>query len=85
MSVANARSDKGFMKLLFDAPGVYSQCGQAGGHFMWISPEIVEGVLSRVGFSVTFHECNGRDAWFSAKLVDPSHLADWMNRAGATW
>ncbi len=85
MNVADADSDKGFLKLLFDAPGVYSQHGQAGGHFMWISARIVHSVLTRLGFSVRFHQGNGRDAWFSAKLVDRSRSARCLERAGASW
>jgi hypothetical protein len=47
MSVADACNEKGFMKLLHNAPGVYRLQGNTGGHFMWISREIVESTLNR--------------------------------------
>lgn len=85
MNVACACSEKGFMKLLCEAPSAYAQCGHAGGQFMWISRDIIECVLTRLGFEVIFKEGNGRDALFSAKLVDRSRSAAWLKRAGATW
>ena len=85
MNVADACNENGFMKLLHDAPGVYTQRGNAGGHFMWISQEIVESTLSRLGFEVVYPNGNGRDLSFSARLVDPGRGAKWFEKAGTTW
>lgn len=51
---------------------------------MWILPETVEGIFTRLGFSIAFHEGARRDTWFSAKLVDPSRTGEWLQRAGAS-
>ncbi|MFC1575514.1 class I SAM-dependent methyltransferase [Gemmatimonadota bacterium] len=85
MSVADACSENGFMKLLFDAPGVYQKRGLSGGHFMWISQDIVEATLTRLGFDVAFPEGNGRDLFISATLVDPDRGSAWFEKAGANW
>lgn len=85
MNVANACSENGFMKLLFDSPGVYTLGGNSGGHFMWISRDIVETSLTRLGFEVTITEGNGRDLSFVAKLVNPEKAAAWFQKAGAGW
>lgn len=71
MSVADACSEKGFMKLLHDAPNVYSLRGNVGSHFMWLSRDIVENTLNSLGFCVAYPPGNGRDLFFSAKLMDP--------------
>jgi len=85
MSVADACNKNGFMKLIHDAPGVYAQRGNAGGQFMWISQEIVESILSRLGFVVVFSKGNGRDLFFSATLDDPNRGAEWFEKAGVNW
>lgn len=85
MNVADATSRKGFMKLLHDAPAAFRRMGSAGGHFMWISPDIVRETLDRLGYEVTFTGGNDRDSSFSAKLVDPARAARWFEEAGAGW
>lgn len=76
MSVADACSELGFMKLIDNTPGVYKLRGNAGGHFMWISKGITESILPRLGFDVSFAKGNDRDLFFSAILVDPDRTFD---------
>lgn len=85
MSVADPCNDNGFMELIFNAPSVYRQRGSAGGHFMWISKEIVESTLKRLGFELSFPVSNGRDIFFTAKLIEPDKAKSWLNEVGATW
>ena len=86
MNVANACNENGFMKLLHDASVVYKKGGNAaGGYFMWISQEIVESTLSRLGFETAYPKGNGRDLSFTARLVDPDRSAEWFEKAGVTW
>ncbi|REJ75804.1 MAG: methyltransferase domain-containing protein [Acidobacteria bacterium] len=85
MNVADACNEMGFLKLLHNAPGAYARRGSAGPHFMWISREIVETCLTRIGFVVDFHPGNGRDLSFSARLADPEAALPWLQRAGAGW
>ena len=54
MNVANASTELGLMKLAVNAPGVYQGQGGVGGHFMWISPDIVHYLLTNLGFRVDF-------------------------------
>lgn len=85
MNVADATSDRGFMKLAFDAPGVFEKRGRAGGHFSWLCPELVESVLDRLGFDVRFTPGNGRDLYFIATLIDPGRGRELLGAAGSTY
>ncbi|MDJ0933170.1 class I SAM-dependent methyltransferase [Breoghania sp.] len=77
-NVADATSDYGFAKLMHNTPGVFRQCGVVGGHFQWMSPDIIESLLTRLGFACSFlgnfPECNERDLFVVARLVDRSRL-----------
>ena len=70
MNIADSCNEHGMMKLFNDAPGVYSKQGAAGGHFMWLSKQIVQEVLQKLGFEVYFYPGNGRDLSFCAKLLE---------------
>jgi hypothetical protein len=85
MNVADACNEKGFMKLIANASGVYGLQGDAGLHFMWISKEIVDTILTRLGFEVSYPVSNGRDLFFTAKLLDPDRGKQWFERAGVEW
>lgn len=83
MNVADASSDHGFQKLIHDAPGAFKRQGNAGPHFMWIGPDIVESCLTKLGFAVEFPEGNGRDLSIRATLVDPERGREWFGESGA--
>ncbi|MDO6746274.1 class I SAM-dependent methyltransferase [Gilvimarinus sp. 1_MG-2023] len=85
MNVANAGSELGFMKLAANAPGVYRGQGGVGGHFMWISPDIVHYLLTNLGFTVNLLEGNGRDLSFSATLENPERGRVLFEAAGADY
>ena len=85
MNVADASTEKGFQKLLFNAPGVFRQGGAAGAHFQFAAPDILAMVLDRFGFSYTFHDCNKRDLFFSARLQDPDAARQAFWASGSKW
>ena len=85
MNVADASTEHGFQKLLFNAPGVFRQGGAAGPQFQFASPEILGTVLDRFGFSFEFHDCNGRDLFFSAQLQDPGAAQRAFKSTGSKW
>lgn len=85
MSVADACNPRGLQKLIVNAPGVYQLRGAAGGHFLWISREIVETVLQSLGFGVEYPLDNGRDLFFRATLVEPDLCRRQLERAGSGW
>jgi len=81
MSVADCTTEHGTLKLINNAPGAFRLQGNAGYQFMWISNHIVQDILAKLGFSVTFHEANGRDCFFVASLKDRSAVINWISRA----
>lgn len=85
MNVADATRDFGFQKLVSNSPGVYGRGGEAGSHFQFMSPEIVSILLSRFGFSFEFHDCNGRDLFFTARLTAPKSARMQFEEAGSSW
>lgn len=85
MSVADASTELGLQKLLFNAPGVFRRGGAAGGHFQFASPEAFRAILSSLGFSYEFHDCNQRDLFFSARLEDPDAARRAFEDAGRPW
>ena len=52
---------------------------------MWISREVTQSLFDRLGFEVTFQKGNGRDLFFSAKLVDPERGSQWFKKTGVKW
>jgi SAM-dependent methyltransferase len=64
MTVADATSERGVVKLLSDIP-VYFQKSEMLGKFEWISPDIVTAVLNHLGFDVAFFP-HHRDCAFVA-------------------
>jgi SAM-dependent methyltransferase len=74
VTLSNVTSDEGFLKLLNDVSWTYGQQADphGSGKFEWLSPDIVELVLGRLGFSVDLPAGEGRDTWLTATLVDTS-------------
>ncbi len=85
MNVADAGTERGFLKLLADAPEGYIRRGMAAATFTWVSGDQVEAILSRCGFEVRRLDCNGREAYLVARLVDPQAAESWIQRAGVHW
>ena len=85
MNVADATNPHGFQKLIFNAPGVFRQGGQAGMHFQFMSADILNMLLTRLGFSAELHDCNGRDLFFSARLTDPDAAQRAFRSGGSRW
>jgi SAM-dependent methyltransferase len=54
MTLANAISSGGFKSLVAGAKTFYPLQGKPSGKFEWLSPEMVIGILTRLGFSVQF-------------------------------
>jgi len=52
MTVPDATREGGFAKLMNDVPRLFALQGQHSDKFEWLSPQLVESVLSRLGFSV---------------------------------
>lgn len=82
MNVADASMEYGFQKLLFNAPGVFRQGGAAGTHFQFAAPESMRMMLEKFGFEYDFHDCNGRDLFFSARLRDMDAMPRAFQEAG---
>jgi SAM-dependent methyltransferase len=85
MNVADATNERGFQKLLFNAPGVFRRGGAAGPQFQFVSPEILRKLLKSMGFSCEIHDCNGRDLFFTARLEDADAARRSLDKAGAGW
>ncbi|WP_135504732.1 class I SAM-dependent methyltransferase [Roseovarius aestuariivivens] len=85
MNVADGANPRAFEKLLCNAPGAFRLGGQAGPHFQFMSREIVDTMLSRMGFVYDLHDCNGRDLFFSARLDDPEAAPRAFKDAGSNW
>ncbi|MDY7228719.1 class I SAM-dependent methyltransferase [Hyalangium rubrum] len=69
MSVADATSDGGFNKLVGDVPVCFPLQGKMCPKFEWLSPQLVEQVLGRLGFVIeATYNFNHRDFFFVARL-----------------
>jgi SAM-dependent methyltransferase len=80
LTVANATTEIGFKKLVEDIAFYYRN--DVPGKFEWISPEIVESMLPRLGFRLERIITDGADPrsiLFAATLAEP-YLADEMAR-----
>jgi SAM-dependent methyltransferase len=86
MSLANAVSEEGFDLLIKDAKSCYSLQGMPSSKFEWLCPEIVLGVLERLGFSVQFMSpfsrsvAEERDLWVVATLDDFRRAAGFRTK-----
>lgn len=85
MSVADGANPLAFQKMLCNAPSVFRLGGQAGPHFQFMSHDILEYMLPRMGFAFDLHDCNGRDIFFSARLEDPGAARRSFRDAGSNW
>lgn len=81
LSLSNTASDDGFAKLVDDISWTFpTQADPNGsGKFEWVTPDLVDGVLTRLGFAITTAHTNGRDQHLVAQLVDPDR-ADGYER-----
>ena len=78
MSVADATTDNGWGKLLLDTKHCYAHQGQMIPKFEWLSPDLVQSCLSRLGFRVLFESSlNHRDYWFVAQLEQKTTINNW--------
>lgn len=69
MSVADATNPGGFEKLLREIPVYFPMQGKMGPKFEWLSPQLVEHLLGRLGFVLeASHSFNHRDFYFVARL-----------------
>jgi hypothetical protein len=71
MTLSNATSDLGFKMLLKDIVKCYGQSAGPYGRFRWLSPQISETILPRLGFRVDFASTVPRDTHLTATLTDP--------------
>jgi hypothetical protein len=78
-TAADATSERGFTKLVGDIRWTYQdQRDPVGGQplgaarFQWMSPQLVETVLERLGFTVQIDPGLHRDLWVVATLADSS-------------
>jgi SAM-dependent methyltransferase len=73
LTLADATRDPGFMKLLKDILWTYpAQRSPSGsGKFEWLSPDIVQSILPRLGFRLDFFSDRQRDMRLIASLNEP--------------
>ncbi|MDQ3588596.1 MAG: class I SAM-dependent methyltransferase [Actinomycetota bacterium] len=73
MTLNDVTREPGFEKLLRDIPWTYPAQGRplGSGKFEWLSPEIIESVLPRLGFRLVKLTEAGRDCHVVAELEDP--------------
>ena len=86
LTVADATSAGGFEKLLEDIPWTWKHQGtiRSLSKFDWLSPDLVEGVLDRVGFKpLVLETVDDRDLLVVARLTDKG-LAERTARAWRT-
>lgn len=80
VTLANVTSSKGFKKLLEDAAPYWStQVNEAttAGRFEWLSPDMVQSVIPRLGFEITLLRDTPRDLQLIASLAHPE-IADGL-------
>jgi SAM-dependent methyltransferase len=80
LTLANVNSVKGFEKLLADAlPYWRTQTREVStaGKFEWLSPDMVQAILPRLGFEITLLGKTARDLKLIASLVQPE-IADGL-------
>ena len=86
MTLANAVSDLGFEKLVRDLSWTFPVQGRplGSGKFEWLSPDIVESLLPRLGFDIDLLDNSERDLAVVASLAEPGRpemLRDALERA----
>ncbi len=74
MTLNDVTREPGFQKLLADIEWTFPLQGRplGSGKFEWLSPEVVESILPRLGFRVVKLEEAGRDLHVVAELEDPA-------------
>lgn len=78
MSVADATTDGGYTKLINDIPLYFPIQEKMSSKFEWLSPDLVQSVLGRLGFGITASEnLNNRDFWFVATLLQKKEVVEW--------
>lgn len=73
MTLNDVTGDEAFTKLMRDISWTFPVQGRplGSGKFEWLSPDIVESLLPRLGFEITVLEHAGRDRHVVARLADP--------------
>ncbi len=77
MSVADPTTDVGFTKLLSDIPEYYPLQGKPSDKFEWLSADLVQSVLSRLGFEKIEFSNLDRNLWFVATLTQKREVVQW--------
>ncbi len=78
MSLADATTDGGYAKLINDIAVYFPLQEKMSSKFEWISPDLVQSVLGRLGFEITASEnLNNRDFLFVATLIQRKEIAQW--------
>jgi hypothetical protein len=73
LTLADATSQLGFLKLLQDARGMFpcQDDTDGSGKFEWLSPDIMRTILPALGFELTRLDSNGRDLYVLGSLCRP--------------
>jgi hypothetical protein len=82
LTLADATTDAGFSQLVTNLPRLYPLQGRPSFKFEFLSPDIVESLLPRLGFRIVFNEriAPGRDLFIVAELAEVA-LADSFRSA----
>lgn len=72
LTLADVTNELGFAKLLRDISWTYPAQARPNGKFEWLSPDIVEYVLERLGFDIVKLATAPRDIHIVATLKNPS-------------
>lgn len=79
VTLSNATSELGFRLLLREISKCYGQSAGPYGRFRWLSPQIPELILPRLGFRVDSLSTAPRDIYLIATLTDPE-VADHFEK-----
>lgn len=85
LTLADATTELGFLKLLKDIAWSFrTQDGSlgAGQQFAWLSPDLIEMTLERLGFTVQVLNNDHRDLWIVSSLTDPSRAEQIAQQIG---
>lgn len=85
MDVANILSDQGFEKCIRDVKNYYRFHGAACTKFQFMSPQMIDSVLSRLGFSVNFIDDNRGHCLFVAHFENPDIAKNALAKIDNAW
>lgn len=85
MTLADCTTERGFNKMLREASNMFARQGLHTGKFEYISPEIVDSILPKIGFDIVFsnypENMNRRDISLVAEKrenFDSAHLLEYL-------